>query len=51
LEEYREFSEVFGDDLYAALSLESSIASKTATGGTSSARVGDALANARRELE
>jgi len=51
LEEYREFSEVFGDDLYASLSSESSIASKSALGGTSSARVEESLVKARRELD
>ena len=51
LEEYREFSAVFGDDLYAALSLESSLASKSAVGGSSSMNVQDALIKARLEAE
>jgi argininosuccinate lyase len=51
LEEYREFSAVFGDDLYASLRLESSLASKSAVGGTSSARVEDSLLKARSELD
>jgi len=33
LEEYQAFSELFADDLYAALSLESSLGSKSAIGG------------------
>jgi argininosuccinate lyase len=51
LEEYREFSEVFGDDLYASLRLESSLASKAAIGGTSPERVNEALAIARNEID
>jgi argininosuccinate lyase len=51
LEEYREFAAVFGDDLYASLRLESSLASKSAIGGTSSARVEVALVKARREID
>jgi argininosuccinate lyase len=50
LEEYRGFSEAFGDDLYASLGLESSLDAKSAIGGTSSARVRDALMKARVEL-
>ena len=51
LNEYREFSEAFGDDLYASLSLESSIETKTAVGGTSRERVTEALAKARDEID
>jgi len=51
LEVYREFSEVFGNDLYASLNLESSLASKSATGGTSPERVSAALARARSEID
>ncbi len=51
LEEYREFSEVFGDDLYASLKLESSLAGKSALGGTSPERVNEALAKARDEID
>ncbi|MEK6410155.1 MAG: argininosuccinate lyase [Acidobacteriota bacterium] len=50
LEEYREFSAAFEDDLYASLSLESSLAGKSAIGGTSSMRVRDALLKARNEI-
>lgn len=51
LEEYRELSDLFGDDLYDSLKLESSLASKSTIGGTSSPRVRDALLKARSELE
>jgi argininosuccinate lyase len=51
LEEYQVFSEVFGDDLYASLSLESSLGSKSAVGGTSPVSVRDALIKARLEVE
>jgi argininosuccinate lyase len=51
LEEYQGFSNVFGDDLYASLSLESSLASKAAVGGTSPVCVEDALIRARLEAE
>ena len=51
LEEYQEFSPVFGADLYDSLSLEASLAGKSAVGGTSTARVGDALLNARNEID
>jgi argininosuccinate lyase len=51
LEEYREFSAVFGDDLYASLSIESSLASKSAVGGTSLKQVSAALAKARRDID
>jgi argininosuccinate lyase len=51
LEEYRKFSELFGDDLYASLSLDSSLAIKRAVGGTSPVSVQDALVRARREFE
>ena len=51
LDEYREFSPVFGDDLYASLRLESSLSSKSARGGTSPERVSEALAKARKESD
>jgi argininosuccinate lyase len=51
LEEYREFSAEFGDDLYASLSLESSLGGKSAVGGTSPERVSEALAKARIEVD
>ena len=39
-----------GDDVYAALGLENTLASKSATGGTSPGRVAEALKTARRRL-
>lgn len=51
LEEYNEFSPLFGDDLYTALALESSLANKPARGGTSPERVSEALRRAKAELE
>ena len=51
LEEYREFSAVFGDDLYTSLSLEASLGSKSALGGTSPERVSEALKKARGEID
>ena len=51
LAEYREFSEVFDDDLYASLSVESSLAGKSALGGTSPERVNEAMAKARNEID
>ena len=51
LEEYGGFSPLFEGDLYEALTLESSLANKTARGGTSPARVSEALTRARQELD
>jgi argininosuccinate lyase len=51
LEEYRELSPVFGEDLYATLRLESSLSSKGVVGGTSPERVGEALSRARNEID
>jgi len=50
LVEYQGFSSVFGDDLYESLRMESSLASKSALGGTSPTRVRDALLKARSEV-
>ena len=49
-EEYAQFSELFGEDLYESLSLAASLGSKRAIGGTSPDRVSEALATARSEL-
>ncbi|HEV8487560.1 MAG TPA: argininosuccinate lyase [Blastocatellia bacterium] len=46
-DEYKQFSELFGDDLYESLTLAASLGSKGATGGTSPERVAEALALAR----
>ncbi|MFY9610365.1 MAG: argininosuccinate lyase [Blastocatellia bacterium] len=51
LEEYRAFSPMFGDDLYASLSLEASLAGKSASGGTSHELVNEALSKARNEID
>src|SRR5215216_78528 len=51
LEDYGGFSPLFKDDLYEALTLESSLANKPARGGTSPERVIEALRRAREELE
>jgi argininosuccinate lyase len=51
LEEYNDFSDLFQDDLYEALTLESSLANKPARGGTSPEQVRGALARAKAELD
>jgi argininosuccinate lyase len=50
LEEYRRFSPLFTEELYASLTLDASLTSKAASGGTSPERVSEALARAREEL-
>ncbi|PYS97261.1 MAG: argininosuccinate lyase [Acidobacteria bacterium] len=50
LEELRQFSPLVSEDVYEALSLERTLSSKSQTGGTSSARVREALAAARASL-
>ncbi|HEX3559869.1 MAG TPA: argininosuccinate lyase [Pyrinomonadaceae bacterium] len=50
LEELRGFSPLVSEDVYEALSLERTLASKSQTGGTSPARVAEALAAARASL-
>jgi argininosuccinate lyase len=51
LDEYRGFSDVFGDDLYESLGLEAALARKSSLGGTSVERVTEALAKARKEID
>jgi argininosuccinate lyase len=51
LEALREFSPLFEEDVYSSLSLESSIASKSASGGTSHERVNESLRKARTEID
>jgi argininosuccinate lyase len=51
LEQLREFSPVIEDDVMQALSLDATLAAKSVIGGTSPARVADALAAAKRSLE
>ena len=50
LEELREFSPLVMEDVYEALSLEQTLATKARAGGTSPARVREALAAARESL-
>jgi argininosuccinate lyase len=50
LEELRQFSPAVEEDVYEALSLEQTLASKSRTGGAAPARVAEALAAARSAL-
>jgi argininosuccinate lyase len=50
LEEFATFSPLIGEDVYDALALEQTLATKSQTGGTSPARVAEALATARASL-
>ncbi len=50
LKEYREFSPLFGNDVYK-ITLESSVAARNIVGGTSSQQVGKALRRARRLIK
>ncbi|HST23093.1 MAG TPA: argininosuccinate lyase [Blastocatellia bacterium] len=49
MDEYKRFSPLFDDDLYKALTLESSLRNKPALGGASPERVSAALARAKAE--
>jgi len=51
LEEYRKFSPLFEEDLYESITIEASLASKTAAGGTSPECVTEALRKARNEID
>jgi argininosuccinate lyase len=51
IDECRQFSPLFDDDLFAAISLESSLAGKRQTGGTAPDRVREELARAKTALE
>jgi argininosuccinate lyase len=51
LEDYRQFSPLFSDDVYEALKLETSLANKPAQGGTSPERVKEALQKAKNTLK
>lgn len=50
IDELQQFSSNIGEDVFEALSLESTLASKSAVGGTSPNRVAEALAFARQQL-
>ncbi|HEY6332287.1 MAG TPA: argininosuccinate lyase [Blastocatellia bacterium] len=51
IEEYLRHSELFEDDVYRFLTIDSSLSMKAAVGGTSPERVTAALAEARKEVE
>jgi argininosuccinate lyase len=48
---YEQFSPLFGEDVHQALTVESSLASKAAYGGTSPERVSEALERAKESIE
>lgn len=50
IEQYREFSPLFDETLYESITIEAGLASKAARGGTSPARVREALERARAEM-
>lgn len=50
LADLQSFSDLIEDDVFAALSLEQTLASKSAPGGTAPARVGEALSRARTRI-
>jgi argininosuccinate lyase len=50
LDELRSFSDKIENDVFDALTLEKTLASKSQTGGTAPGRVGEALAVARKSL-
>ena len=51
LDEYRQFSEMFDETLFEALSIESSLGSKSETGGTSPVRVREEVIRARQIVD
>ncbi|WP_457628923.1 argininosuccinate lyase [Oceanithermus sp.] len=51
LEELRSFSELFGEDALALLSVEGAVASRNVYGGTAPEQVGARIAEAKEELE
>jgi argininosuccinate lyase len=50
LDQFKSFSPLIGDDVYKALSLKETLATKSQTGGTGPDRVAEALIAARKEL-
>jgi argininosuccinate lyase len=50
IEEYQQFSSLFAEDVYEALSLTAALAGKAAPGGTAPERVTEAIDDARRQL-
>jgi argininosuccinate lyase len=51
LEDYQSFSALFDEDVYSEVTVHSSLLSKGVSGGTSPARVKDALSKARAEID
>lgn len=51
LDEFRRFSDAFGDDIRAAVTVEASVAARTSQGGTAPVRVAEALAAARARVD
>jgi argininosuccinate lyase len=50
LDDFKSFSQLFDGDVFKTLSLEETLATKSQTGGTASARVAEALVAARKKL-
>lgn len=50
LDEYRQFSSLFGDEVYQVLSLDAALAGKAVAGGTAPERVAEAVEEAKRRL-
>lgn len=50
IDEYRRFSDFFGEDLYQAITIDASLAARSTAGGTAPNRVNDALEKAKKEL-
>lgn len=51
LDDYRQFSDLFAQDLFDALSIESSLSTKRQIGGTAFERVSEEIARARRIID
>jgi len=51
LDELREFGEEFGEDFYAAITLEATLDCHDVTGGTARARVREALMDAEQRIQ
>ena len=50
LEEYKKFSPVFDEEIYAAVNLDACVSRRSCTGGTSAASVKDQIAWAKKQL-
>jgi argininosuccinate lyase len=51
IEEYRQFSPLFDEDLYPALSLDAALAGKAVPGGTAPERIAEVVEEAKRQLQ